>query len=58
MEESILIVDDEREIADLVALYLENEGFRVTKYYDGREALEYIREEKPDLAIQIGRAHV
>lgn len=51
MEESILIVDDEREIADLVALYLENEGFRVTKYYDGREALEYIREEKPDLAI-------
>ena len=51
MEESILIVDDEREIADLVALYLEKEGFRVTKYYDGREALEYIREEKPDLAI-------
>lgn len=51
MEESILIVDDEREIVDLVALYLENEGFRVTKYYDGREALEYIREEKPDLAI-------
>lgn len=51
MEESILIVDDEREIADLVALYLENEGFRVTKYYDGREALQYIREEKPDLAI-------
>lgn len=51
MEVSILIVDDEREIADLVALYLENEGFRVTKYYDGREALEYIREEKPDLAI-------
>ena len=51
MEESILIVDDEREIADLVALYLENEGFRVKKYYDGREALEYIREEKPDLAI-------
>ena len=51
MEESILIVDDEREIADLVALYLENEGVRVTKYYDGREALEYIREEKPDLAI-------
>lgn len=51
MEESILIVDDEKEIADLVALYLENEGFRVTKYYDGREALQYIREEKPDLAI-------
>ncbi|MCM1025353.1 MAG: VanR-ABDEGLN family response regulator transcription factor [Roseburia sp.] len=51
MEEKILIVEDEREIADLVALYLENEGFRVTKCYDGEEALAYIRKEKPDLAI-------
>lgn len=50
-EESILIVDDEREIADLVALYLENEGFRVVKCYDGTEALRCIQEEKFDLAI-------
>lgn len=51
MEERILIVDDEKEIADLVALYLENEGFRVVKCYDGEEALHRIREEKFDLAI-------
>lgn len=51
MEDSILIVDDEKEIADLVALYLENEGFRVVKCYDGEEALRHIREEKFDLAI-------
>lgn len=51
MEERILIVDDEKEIADLVALYLENEGFRVVKCYTGGEALQCIREEKFDLAI-------
>ncbi|MCM1190317.1 MAG: VanR-ABDEGLN family response regulator transcription factor [bacterium] len=51
MEERILIVEDEREIADLVALYLENGGFRVEKCYDGDSALRYIQEEKPDLAI-------
>lgn len=51
MEERILIVDDEKEIADLVALYLENEGFHVVKCYDGGEAVQHIREEKYDLAI-------
>ena len=51
MEESILIVEDEKEIADLVALYLENEGFRVTKCHDGEAAMAYIGKEKPDLAI-------
>lgn len=50
-EESILIVDDEKEIADLVALYLENEGFRVVKCYDGGTALTRVAEEKFDLAI-------
>lgn len=51
MSEKILIVDDEREIADLVALYLENEGFQVTKCYDGRSALDCISGEEYDLAI-------
>ena len=51
MSESILIVDDEREIADLVALYLENEGFRVVKCYDGKSALACIEETEYDLAI-------
>lgn len=51
MSERILIVDDEREIADLVALYLENEGFRVTKCYDGKTALSGIEEREYDLAI-------
>ena len=39
MSEKILIVDDEQEIADLVALYLENENFQVFKFYSARDAL-------------------
>lgn len=51
MSETILVADDEREIADLVALYLENEGFQVVKCYDGSSALKYAEEQQPDLAV-------
>lgn len=51
MEEKILVVDDEREVADLIALYLENEEYRVYKYYTAGEALECIERENLDLAI-------
>ena len=51
MDESILIVDDEHEIADLVGLYLENEGYQIFKCYDGSEALGIIEQERLDLAI-------
>lgn len=51
MSEKILIVDDEKEIADLVALYLESEGFTVFKFYQAADALKCIREENLDLAI-------
>jgi len=47
----ILIVDDEREIADLVELYLQNENYMVFKYYTAKEALKCIEEENLDLAI-------
>lgn len=51
MKKQILIVDDEKEIADLVTLYLENEGFSVFKYYSSTEALECIHTQSIDLAI-------
>lgn len=51
MGNKILIVDDECEIADLVALYLENENFTVFKYYTAKEALQCIDNEVLDLAI-------
>ncbi len=34
MAENILVVDDEREIADLVEVYLQNEGYTVYKFYN------------------------
>lgn len=51
MEEKILVAEDEREIADLVALYLENEGFQVIKCYTGAEALHAVERHSLDLAI-------
>ena len=48
---NILVVDDEKEIADLVELYLANEGYTVYKFYDSGEALACIGETPLDLAI-------
>ncbi len=47
----VLVADDEREIAELVELYLKNEGYAVRICGDGRSAWEEIRREPPDLAI-------
>ena len=47
MSEKILIVDDEKEIADLVSLYLTNENFTVFKCYSSAEALDIIKPETP-----------
>lgn len=51
MGEKILIVDDEHEIADLVELYLKNENYEVFKYYDAQEALKWLDNNCPDLAV-------
>jgi len=47
----ILVVDDEKEIADLVEVYLKNENFEVCKYHSAKEALRCIEEAALDLAI-------
>ncbi|MFN2216832.1 MAG: response regulator transcription factor [Anaerolineales bacterium] len=47
----ILVVDDEKRLVTLVSEYLIQSGFRVVSAYDGREALELARQEKPDLII-------
>ena len=44
-------VDDEQEIADLVAVYLESEGYEVYKFYTAKEALACIKTTELDLAI-------
>lgn len=51
MNENILIVDDEKEIADLIEVYLKNDGYIVHKFYNGIDALEGIKSQKMDLAI-------
>ncbi len=48
---SILVVDDEMEIADLIEIYLKNEGYQVYKYYNGNDVLKEIDDLQLDLAI-------
>jgi two-component system response regulator VanR len=48
---TILIVDDEKEIRDLIAIYLENEGFEVTTCTGAEDALESMEQQEVELAI-------
>jgi len=47
----ILVVDDDRKTVELIRLYLAREGYGVWVAYDGREALDAIRQRKPDLVV-------
>ena len=51
MSRTILVVDDEKRLRDLIEAYLVGEGFRVVTAGDGQEALYVARHEKPDLII-------
>lgn len=48
---NILVLDDEKEIADLVELYLRNENYEVYKAYTSKDALNFIDTIKLDMAI-------
>ena len=48
---SVLIVEDDREIADLVQFNLKREGFDADMVHRGREALERIRKQPPDVVV-------
>jgi two-component system response regulator VanR len=50
-QETILLVDDEKEILDMTEIYLKNEGYRCLKAGNGLEALEVLRENTVDLII-------
>ena len=51
MNDAVLIVDDEAAIADLVEVYLKNEGDQVYKFYNGKDALSCIENNRVSLAI-------
>ncbi|SHE34602.1 response regulator transcription factor [Clostridium fallax] len=50
-KENILIVDDEKEIRDLIEIYLKNEGYKTLKACDGVEALKLLEDNNVDLII-------
>jgi DNA-binding response OmpR family regulator len=49
--ETILVVDDEQHIVELADLYLSNDGYAVLSAHDGLEALETIKDRRPDLVV-------
>lgn len=51
MHNRVLVVDDEKAIADLIELYLRNENYCVFKFYNGQDALDFIDNDSVDLAI-------
>lgn len=48
---TVLIADDEKEIRELLRLYLENEDCQVVEAADGQQALDYLRRKKIDLCV-------
>jgi two-component system response regulator VicR len=51
MANKIMVVDDEPDVVDLVKLVLESDGFSVVTAYSGKEALDKIDQEMPDLVL-------
>src|SRR5687767_1569417 len=48
---TILLVDDERNVSQLSRMYLTADGFRVETVYNGKDALERVRNSRPDLVV-------
>ncbi|MBE6919438.1 MAG: response regulator transcription factor [Ruminococcaceae bacterium] len=51
MARNILVVEDDRNISELIRMYLEKEGFEVRAAYDGGKAVEEFEREQPDLVL-------
>jgi len=51
MEKTVLIVDDEKNIVDILSFNLKREGFEVVPAYDGKSALEQYSLKRPDLIL-------
>ncbi len=51
VKKRILLADDEEDIKTVVAMFLEAQGYEVVTAFDGLDALEKVRTEKPDLIL-------
>ncbi|MFD0620654.1 response regulator transcription factor [Paenibacillus sp. GCM10027629] len=50
-EQTILVIEDDQEIGELMGLYLEREGYHVIHSMSGEQGLELVTSEKPDLIL-------
>ncbi|TDF98010.1 response regulator transcription factor [Paenibacillus piri] len=50
-QSTILLVDDEKEIIDMLEIYLKNEGYRLLRASDGEQALQVLHKEEVDLIV-------
>jgi len=50
-EAKILVVDDEKNIVELIKFHLKKESYRIVEAYKGKDAIDLFRKEKPDLII-------
>lgn len=48
----ILVVDDDKDIVELLSIYIQNEGYEAIKAYDGKEAITKLAT-NPDIALMI-----
>ncbi|KYF74465.1 response regulator [Sorangium sp. So ce388] len=48
---TVLVVDDESDLLACIEGLLEDEGYSVVTYPDGKQALDYLRGARPDLAL-------
>ncbi|WP_437811438.1 response regulator [Sorangium sp. So ce1078] len=48
---TVLVVDDESDLLACIEGLLEDEGYSVVTYPDGKQALDYLREARPDVAL-------
>ena len=51
MTHTILVVDDDKKTVDVIRVYLEHDNYQVYVAYDGRQALELLREQRPHLIV-------
>lgn len=49
--ERVLVVDDDKHIAELMSLYLTKDGFRVREVYNGNDAVKACMEDRPDIML-------
>ena len=51
MARKVVVVDDEKPIADILEFNLKKEGYEVFCAYDGNDAVDLIYEEEPDIVL-------